>query len=438
VHVTGSFLGFCDFQFYLFGTIIESTVVSLWAQLSLLCFFPNLSLHNMATSTQGKVFLETRSFYTESPKVVAVGIERAQRPEKEEKSPPTVENLKSQIGRRKLPPDLKDSRYFVKHGFCDHGAKPDQVQVSKQVTVEECERIFGLVVGVRKKFRYIECKDQWLRAKIEKLWPLLNSKTEMPSNALLPIEFLMEVVAEEKLITVNWVAYGEDVNTVQRSQYFRAIADLTRDRDELLAKSHQGLGSDSLVKVPAFRSTRLESEVFSVEEFPCQLRTMSMLWARKLAMEVSEFLEVTSIEWWSMKHMVERTTVEKRELAEKARGEMMVMDSFTATTELEREQIDNLQELRAVEMDTSAVKTRACGNNIKDLELPKSSALGIIGDQGKEPNVHLPVSPLVSEDMASCRMKYKWLLDMAQSLETTYKVIAAELEDKAKALQEME
>jgi hypothetical protein len=42
----------------------------------------------------------------------------------------------------------------------------------------------------------------------------------MLSNALLPIEFLMGVVAEEKLITVNWAAYAEDVNTVQRSQYF--------------------------------------------------------------------------------------------------------------------------------------------------------------------------------------------------------------------------
>jgi hypothetical protein len=76
------------------------------------------------------------------------------------------------------------------------------------------------MVGAHEKFRYTECKNQRLRAKIEKLWPLLNSKTEMLSNALLPIEFLMGVVAEEKLITVNWAAYAEDVNTVQRSQYF--------------------------------------------------------------------------------------------------------------------------------------------------------------------------------------------------------------------------
>jgi hypothetical protein len=151
----------------------------------------------------------------------------------------------------------------------------------------------------------------------------------MPSNALLPIEFLMGVVAEEKLITINWAAYGGDVNTVQRSQYFQAIADLTRNRDELLAKSHQGLGLDSLVKVPAFGSTRPESGVFSVEEFPYQPWTMSTPWERKLAMEVSEFLEVASIEWWSTKHMVERTTAEKKELVEKARGEMHFRNSNT-------------------------------------------------------------------------------------------------------------
>jgi hypothetical protein len=260
----------------------------------------------------------------------------------------------------------------------------------------------------------------------------------MPSNALLPIEFLMGVVVEEKLITINCAAYGEDVNTVQCSQYFRAIADLTRDRDELLVKSYQGLGSDSVVKVLPFGSTHPKSGVFSVEEFPYQSLTMSTPWARKLAMEVSEFLEVASIEWWYTKHMVERTIVEKKELAEKARGEMVVMDSFTATAKLEREQIDNLQGLRAVEMGTSGVKTRTCGNNIEDLELLKSRALGIIGDEGKESNVHLPISPPVSEDLASCCMKYKWLSDMAQLLETTYKVTTTELEDKAKALQEME
>jgi hypothetical protein len=64
---------------------------------------------------------------------------------------------------------------------------------------------------------------------------------------------------------------------------------------------------------------------------------MSAPWARKLAMEVSDFLEVTSIEWWFTKHMVERTTAEKKELAEKAKGEMAVMDLFTTTVELERE-----------------------------------------------------------------------------------------------------
>ena len=136
--------------------------------------------------------------------------------------------------------------------------------------------------------------------------------------------------------------------------------------------------------------------------------------------------------------MVERTTAEKKELAEKAKREMGVMDSFIATTELEREQIDNLQGLRAVEMGISGVKTGSCRNSIEDLELLKSSALGIIGDQDKEPNVHLPVSPPISEDLANCRMKYKWLSDMAQLLETTYKVTTIELEDKAKALQEME
>jgi hypothetical protein len=81
----------------------------------------------MAASAQGKVFVETRRFYTESPKVVAAEIERAQRLEKEEKPPPTVQNLNSQIGRRKLPLDLKDSRHFVKQGFCGYEAKPDQV-----------------------------------------------------------------------------------------------------------------------------------------------------------------------------------------------------------------------------------------------------------------------------------------------------------------------
>ena len=82
----------------------------------------------------------------------------------------------------------------------------------KLVTVDDCTILFGNHHGNRKKFRYTNCKDRRIVGKIEKMWPLLISKTEMPTNNLLSLEFIMGIMAKKKDIKINWAAFGEDVN----------------------------------------------------------------------------------------------------------------------------------------------------------------------------------------------------------------------------------
>jgi hypothetical protein len=89
--------------------------------------------------------------------------------------------------------------------------------VAKRVSIEECEAMFGAMERTgRKKFRYTSCRDRKVIQRVEKIWPLLHSKGQMPSNGLLSLEFVMSIVAEIKNIRVNWATFGEQQNVKQR------------------------------------------------------------------------------------------------------------------------------------------------------------------------------------------------------------------------------
>ena len=84
----------------------------------------------------------------------------------------------------------------------------DKTRVLKQVTIDECITMVGNVHRARRKFCYIDCKDQQIVAKIEKYWQLVNLKLTMPTNSFLLLEFVMGIIVEEKEIQINWVAFG--------------------------------------------------------------------------------------------------------------------------------------------------------------------------------------------------------------------------------------
>ena len=97
--------------------------------------------------------------------------------------------------------------------------KLERIRLCKQVTLEQCEALFGKAIGKRKKFDYRACNSGKLRAKIEKLWPILHSSKEMPVNGHIGFEFIIGIITEEARlpITVNWALYAEEMNKKQRS-----------------------------------------------------------------------------------------------------------------------------------------------------------------------------------------------------------------------------
>ena len=83
---------------------------------------------------------------------------------------------------KKIPPVCLTKGYFVERGVCGEGLKPEKIRLYKQVTLGQYKALFGKAIGERKKFDYRAYKSGKLRAKIEKLWPLLHSSKEMPTN----------------------------------------------------------------------------------------------------------------------------------------------------------------------------------------------------------------------------------------------------------------
>jgi hypothetical protein len=122
----------------------------------------------------------------------------------------TMKSLSSAIERKKPPPEKLDASFFVAAGMRGDGDKPERIRVAKLVSIEECEAMFGATEGTGcKKFRYTNCRDRKIVQRIEKIWLLLHSKGQMPSIAILSLEFVMGIVAETKNIRVNWAAFGE-------------------------------------------------------------------------------------------------------------------------------------------------------------------------------------------------------------------------------------
>jgi hypothetical protein len=128
-----------------------------------------------------------------------------------------VKSLSSAIERKKPPPKKLDANFFVVVGMQGDGDKPERIRVAKRVSIEECEAMFGATEGTgRMKFRYTNCRDRKVVQRVEKIWLLLHSKGQMPSNTMLSLEFVMDIVAETKNIRVNWAAFGEQQNVKQR------------------------------------------------------------------------------------------------------------------------------------------------------------------------------------------------------------------------------
>jgi hypothetical protein len=253
----------------------------------------------------------------------------------------TVESLSSAIEQKKPPPEKLDANFFVATGMRGDGDKPKCIRVAKRVLQEEIKAIFGATEGTgRKKFRYTNCRDRKVVQRIEKTWPLLHSKGQMPSNALLSLEFVMGIVAETKNIRVNWAAYGEQQNVKQHVGHQNVVDEMVCERTQLLVLQVKDETQDSILKVTAtdsvrgVREFRLRSEQAGFPTIRVS-STFDARWAQKLATEFGDLLKLAAMEWWSAKHEADQMLLEERRIGEEACSEMNVMDSFLASAQLQ-------------------------------------------------------------------------------------------------------
>ena len=63
-------------------------------------------------------------------------------------------------------------------------------------------------------------------------------------------------------------------------------------------------------------------------------------WVQKLTTEISELKSLVSLEWLSVKQMVEKSTAEKRTLADKTRSEKGCLDSMKQSLGLHMRHIE--------------------------------------------------------------------------------------------------
>jgi hypothetical protein len=291
-----------------------------------------------------KALISTNKFFTESlnsedketqhsdDNVKLVGVRRSK------KALQTVKSLSPTIERKKPPLEKLDANFFVAAGMQGDGEKLEHIRVAKRVSIEECEAMFGATEGTgHKKFRYTNYRDRKVVQRVENIWLLLHSKRQMPSNALLSLEFVMDIVAETKNIRMNWAAFCEQQNVKQRVGYQNAVDEIVRERAQLLALQVKEETQDSILKVTATDLVR------GVREFHLQLEqagfpavrvssTFTARWAQKLAIEVGDLLRLAAVESWSAKQEANQMLLEERHIIEEARCEMNVMDSFLAAS----------------------------------------------------------------------------------------------------------
>lgn len=373
------------------------------------------------------------------------------------------ESIRQVRPKRELPASAKkrkpafvvcDHAHFVGLGFWGSGAKPSAIRLSKQVTVDECEALFGSPQGQRQKFRYTACTDREMVAKIEAYWPGLHSKSEMPNNCLLSMEFIMGMIAEDKKIKVNWAAFGVEQNIKQRAGSAKGVIELSHDLEESGGLGLQSVGCASGSKMTGSESVEksLASEISAERRSGEDSGGLTTAWSQKLASEVLDLLHLASVEWYASRQAVLRQSTENVKLEEKTRGEMHVMDSFVAGVEVQAVQLQEL-ELAAVRKEKEHLNDVLVSHvNLQHGVESCERSTVLQGESAGCGGTDLEVRPVLAANSASavtpsvadaqkllsCRQKHEWLSVMAQDHKLAYERYAEDLERKKIAQKEEE
>jgi hypothetical protein len=146
---------------------------------------------------------------------------------------------------------------------------------------------------------------------------------------------------------------------------------MVRKRAQLLALQVKEETQDSISKVAATDSVRGVREFHLRSEqagFPVVRVSSTFIahWAQKLAIEVGDLLRLAAVEWWSAKQEADQMMLEERQIAEEARCEMNVMDSFLASVQLQTNLLQGFKKQKGG-MSTALVELNCGSSGVKEL-----------------------------------------------------------------------
>jgi hypothetical protein len=151
----------------------------------------------------------------------------------------TVESLIDRIERRKLLPCEKMQEHFIALGLCGEGQTVAQIRAQNLVSKEDCIRLFSNPISCT-QFKYGDCKDPKLKAKIARIWPLIYMKTCVAKRLL--YKFTRAIIADTctDWVHVNWADFAVERTLEFQSKYKVVVGRLVRRRSKIVGTERRG------------------------------------------------------------------------------------------------------------------------------------------------------------------------------------------------------
>jgi hypothetical protein len=223
------------------------------------------------------------------------------------------------------PPPRRDLEYFVGVGLSAEGDNPHRLKEHKHVPTTEIVKIFGKFSN-RTGYRYKDCRDPALREKIEKIWKIAYGKERMPKSNVVSTQFGLGIVAEEMGRQIAWAAFAEETNASQHAKYQQRV------KSAMGAAKAEKTGGVSGVKVKRKRDSDydLGSKVTQgTQDTPASngQQGRSKEWRAKLAAEVTQLLQLCSMEVEASKQQLQRARKEKQDMVDRVAANRICLET---------------------------------------------------------------------------------------------------------------
>jgi hypothetical protein len=250
---------------------------------------------------------------------------------------------------------------------------PHRLKEHKHVPTIEIVKIFGKFSN-RIGYCYKDCRDPALREKIKRIWKIAYGKERMPKSSVVSIQFGLGIVAEEMGRQIVWAAFAEETNASQHAKYQQRV------KLAMGVAKAEKTGSVSRVKVKRKRDSDydLGSKVTQgIHDTPASSgqQGRSKEWHAKLAAEVTQLLQLCSMEVEASKQQLQRARKEKQDMVDRVVANRICLETVQASL---LEEVCRTQELEQADKRSSTMQRSLAPSPIKNqatVEDPPKSQL---------------------------------------------------------------